>query len=727
MTKGKKIISVIISVAFLALIFAGIFGVVKTYKDNNKSSKTYVVSYDTNGGSYIEDLEVNKNDYAIQPTDPYKEGYILQGWSLDGEMYDFTKPVTKNIKLVAVYIEDDTNTEKVTISFDTDGGSLISDIKVIKGNHLPNITNPTKEGYIFKEWQLNGETFDLTTSLESDITLKAKYTKGYVVSFDTNGGNTISSVTVKKNTPVLEPTTPTKEGYEFVEWQLNGVKYDFTSNVKKDITLTAKWKKVSSSATYYTVTFDTKGGSEIESQNIKSGSLVTKPSNPTKDNYVFSNWYNGTVKFDFNTKIKKDYTLTAKYIRIYKVSFDTDGAGNIETQNIKSGKLATKPDSPKKSGYAFGGWYNGEVKFDFTTPIRSDYNLKAKWIPKYTVTFDTDGGSEVSSVTVKQGKTVTEPNTTKKGYIVDYWTLNDSKYDFNTKVTSDMTLKAVWVKGYTVTFDSNGGSEVASKKVKSGNKVTKPTDPTKTNYKFKEWQLNGETYDFSSKVTKNITLKAVWTPDYYKVYFKVDDETYEKRNVCPNCKLGELPEQPEKDGYTFDGWFDSDGEEYFANTKINKKTYLYAEFTDDSYIPTKYTITFDSNGGGSISSQIISAGGTVSIPDTPIRSGYYFRYWSKDGVSEYNFGNAVNSSFTLTALWYRYTFKTICEGANCLVTIKRNGSIITNVEKLKYNGSQIDLGVEDGKFNVLATNINNVNVVDVELTEGKTVKAYKES
>ena len=266
-----------------------------------------------------------------------------------------------------------------------------------------------------------------------------------------------------------------------------------------------------------------------------------------------------------------------------------------------------------------------------------------------------------------------------------------------------------------------------AQKVKSGDKAIKPSNPTKKNYTFKEWQLNGNTYDFNTKVTKNITLKAVWTPSTYKVYFKVDDETYEKRDVCANCKLGALPEEPEKDGYTFEGWFDADGNEYTANTKINKKTYLYAEFADDSYTPTKYTVSFDSNGGSTVSSQIINAGSFVSEPSKPTRNGYYFRYWSKDGVNEYNFGSSVNSSFTLIALWYRYTFTSICEGANCTVTIKRNGSAITNIEQLKYSGTQIDLGVEDGKFNVLSTNINGVNQVDVVLTGGNTVKAYKES
>ena len=76
---------------------------------------------------------------------------------------------------------------------------------------------------------------------------------------------------------------------------------------------------------------------------------------------------------------------------------------------------------------------------------------------------------------------------------------------------------------YTVTFNSNGGSAVASKEVNYNTSVTKPVDPTKSGYTFKEWQLNGEKYDFSSKVTKNITLTAKWQAVCSENAFENDD------------------------------------------------------------------------------------------------------------------------------------------------------------------------------------------------------------
>ena len=84
-------------------------------------------------------------------------------------------------------------------------------------------------------------------------------------------------------------------------------------------------------------------------------------------------------------------------------------------------------------------------------------------------------------------------------------------YDFDTPVTGDTTLYAKWQANiYNVEFDSNGGSEVKSQEVAYNNTVTKPADPTREGYTFKGWQLEGKDYNFSTPVTSNITLKAVW-------------------------------------------------------------------------------------------------------------------------------------------------------------------------------------------------------------------------
>ena len=91
-------------------------------------------------------------------------------------------------------------------------------------------------------------------------------------------------------------------------------------------------------------------------------------------------------------------------------------------------------------------------------------------------------------------------NPTKKGYKFVEWQLDGKAFDFNTKITAETTLTAVFEesKTVTVTFDSDGGSSVKAQEIETGSKATAPANPTKSGYKFVEWQLNGKKYDFNT-------------------------------------------------------------------------------------------------------------------------------------------------------------------------------------------------------------------------------------
>ena len=133
----------------------------------------------------------------------------------------------------------------------------------------------------------------------------------------------------------------------------------------------------------------------------------------------------------------------------------------------------------------------------------------------YSVSFDSDGGSAVATQNVEDGGVATEPtNPTREGYTFVEWQLDGSAYDFSTTVSADIELVAVWeanaVDTFTVSFDSDGGSAVTSQTVNDGAVATEPTDPTKEGFTFVEWQLDGSAYDFSTAVSADIELVAVW-------------------------------------------------------------------------------------------------------------------------------------------------------------------------------------------------------------------------
>ncbi len=140
---------------------------------------------------------------------------------------------------------------------------------------------------------------------------------------------------------------------------------------------------------------------------------------------------------------------------------------------------------------------------------------------KKKVEFDTQGGSTVSTQEVGFMKKAKKPaNPTKEGYTFDNWYYDNDVYDFDTKITKGITLKARWIKngegesiGYTVTFNTNGGSAIASVNTNAEGILQKPADPTRAGYKFAGWQLDGKDFDFSTKLTKNSTLTAKWIKD----------------------------------------------------------------------------------------------------------------------------------------------------------------------------------------------------------------------
>ena len=309
----------------------------------------------------------------------------------------------------------------------------------------------------------------------------------------------------------------------------------------------------------FEVIFEDGYGKILETQTVKEKEKVKKPTDPTKEGYIFVEWTNQNKTYDFNLEVISDMTLKATWEKTdkktekYTVKFDSDEGTTISNQIIAKGKKATKPKEPKKEGYVFKGWYLEEEEYDFEKEVTKNITLKAKWekeqpteqennsnnennqpqeeipivkpISDYTITFNTDGGSEIASQTIKKGQTVTKPeNPTKKGYIFKGWYLDTNEYNFSQKVTKNITLVAKWEKNetkpvakYTITFNTDGGSAISSQTVEEGKTAIQPSNPTKEGYNFAGWTLNGNTYDFSSSVTGNIILIAKWTQKTYSV------------------------------------------------------------------------------------------------------------------------------------------------------------------------------------------------------------------
>ena len=211
----------------------------------------------------------------------------------------------------------------------------------------------------------------------------------------------------------------------------------------------------------------------------------------------------------------------------YTVTFNSNGGTHVINQKVKEGEKAKKPLEPTKEDHIFAGWYADSactVSFNFDNPITANTTAYAKWTPKpveptkHTIVFDSNGGSAVASQTVTDGEKATMPVApTKAGHKFDKWMNGSSAYDFNAPVNGNLKLTASWVADtYTVAFNTDGGSAVASQSVKYGEKASKPANPTKNGYTFVGWYTDKSyvtEFDFTKAVMANTTAYAKWKAD----------------------------------------------------------------------------------------------------------------------------------------------------------------------------------------------------------------------
>lgn len=412
------------------------------------------------------------------------------------------------------------------------------------------------------------------------------------ITFDTQGGSSVPAQAVAIGGTASVPETPTRDGYVFSKWTTDVAgehEYDFATTVSATITLYAQWTEAK------TVTFDVQGGSEIAAQQVQTGKLAVRPENPERVGYAFAGWYTSAdtsgSEYDFTAAVNDDVTLYAKWTpNMYAVTFDSQGGSAVDAQQVAYGGYATQPATPTRDGYTFVGWTTdaaGTTPYGFGMPVTGDITLYAKWddagATYHTVTIHLNDGDDYSSdlpqdmtLFVKEGEKLTIPDSapSRGGYRFAGLTSDEQRktdYDAGTAVTADMTLYAKWVKTWTVTFDTAGGSAVNSQTVDDGGVAVAPDpSPTRDDCRFTGWQYDGKSYDFGSKVTGDITLTAQWvrTAHQWTITFDLngghapagkDAKTlYAERKVYDGDSLvsptADIANEPQLDGYTFEGW-----------------------------------------------------------------------------------------------------------------------------------------------------------------------------
>jgi len=418
-------------------------------------------------------------DYGTPITAPTltREGYTFKGWD---------KEIPKTMPAENITVKAQWEINQYTITFDTNGGSEIAPITQDYGTEITAPDNPTRKGYTFKGWD---KKIPETMPAEN-ITVKAQWeVNQYTITFDTNGGSEIAPITQDYGTEITAPDNPTRKGYTFKGWD----KEIPETMPAENITVKAQWE-----INQYTITFDTNGGSEIAPITQDYGTEITAPDNPTRKGYTFKGWDKEIPK----TMPAENMTVKAQWkINQYTITFDTNGGSEIAPITQDYGTEITAPDNPTRKGYTFKGW---DKEIPETMPA-GNITVKAQWeINQYTITFDTNGGSEIPPITQNYGTEITAPDSpTRKGYTFKGW----DKEIPETMPAENITVKAQWeINQYTITFDTNGGSEIAPITQDYGTEITAPDNPTRKGYTFKGWDKEIP----KTMPAENITITARW-------------------------------------------------------------------------------------------------------------------------------------------------------------------------------------------------------------------------
>ena len=315
-----------------------------------------------------------------------------------------------------------------------------------------------------------------------------------VVTLDLGGGTLGNSsediqIIVKTGSEFTAPasdgmTRPDGNTGSYFMWLgSNGNSYAPGGSVPADVTeLTVQW-----TAPTYAVTLNTNGGT-INNGNVTSytyGVGATLPTDVTRTGYTFKGWYyNENLTGSPVTAISNIETGNKEYwakweINQYTVTVKPENGEADITITQDYGTAIAAPADPTREGYTFTGW---DRDIPATMPAEN-MTVTAKWkVNQYTITFDTNGGSEITPITQDYGTAITAPaNPTREGYTFIGW----DKAIPATMPAENMTITAKWkVNQYTITFDSNGGSEIAPITQDYGTAITAPADPTREGYTF---------------------------------------------------------------------------------------------------------------------------------------------------------------------------------------------------------------------------------------------------
>ena len=649
------------------------------------------------GETKVDEQIVKEGDTLLAPKTPEAaEGQRFTGWYKGEEKFEgFGTPqgpiaASETIRLDAKFDDVfyvffvDTNARIVATREGKSGESVSVD-----GVSFPVLSDESITGWYLEK--------NLTTKVESvkladkDVKLYAKVEKGHWITFDSDGGSYVAPQFVTKGGSTAQPKDdPTKAGFTFDGWLLNGAAFTFGSALDNDITLTAKW--TAKETVSYTVIHwlenadDTKYSYKESVQMSGAAGNQTTATAKSYDGFTAQTITQKTIAGDGSTIVNVYYTRN-----VYKVKFYTFSTWSIwggwstpeEYSNLeisaKYGANISKQwpkhnDSSTWGTKKDGGPYQVNIETmplggaKFYGPLTGSGSETAYYYVE--VLPGESGGTLVDGKYYKQHHEDTSPGTGYKVTKEDQYDITG--YTFNEKISTKIGKKYDGAKfyytrnGYDVVYVNNGKtvhtqSYPFEASIADAGSYT-PTRPEGIDaaYVFTGWYADpagAQLYDFDGKTmpAQNVTVYAHWAAPVHKVTFMVGETTYETMTgVAHNATITLLAAPTPPAGEDFLGWVDENGKPFKEDTQITRDLVLTAKFGSK----TGYTVTYDTTGGNGTPVSDDNHYGKGA--DVTVRNGAdtapadkVFLYWKDTEGNKYYPNNTItiNGNVKLTAVY----------------------------------------------------------------------------
>ncbi|MDY0278017.1 MAG: InlB B-repeat-containing protein, partial [Acholeplasma sp.] len=419
----------------------------------------YTITFDTGEGTTVDSITQDYQTALTKPADPTRLFYTFDGWYEDQEytiLYSFNLMEARDLILYAKWLPNE-----FMITLELNGG--MGETTLIERYTLPiEAPHPEKEGYTFDGWFTDAaltNPYVFSTMPPQNFTLYAKWNiNAYTITFESYGGTTYNPIIKIYNTSMPAIEDPIKEGYTFTGWFLDESftdVYAYSNMPARNITLYARW--------HNSITFDSNGGSLVDTITLASGSTVNEPSDPIKLGHTFIGWYEDidlTIPYVFSTMPEPNITIYAKWeVNQYIIGFEPNGGDYVETISQDFGTELILP-IPVRTGYSFMGWYKDDELtqvVEFTTVQAANMVLYAKWeINQYSIYFKTNDVESVETITQDYGTEFELPTIAKEGHTFVGWYIDESMtqlVDFSTIQANDIVMYAKWeINNYYINY-----------------------------------------------------------------------------------------------------------------------------------------------------------------------------------------------------------------------------------------------------------------------------------